>query len=218
MSKSDTAKSRIPASNGEEVSTPTETAAVSSPFSCKPEDLWIDPNKIHGSAGTKKIITTILLRKPNKHEFFRVHGGGEFWKPMALIELERELYVVHPSMEIHLDPTDIYYVFLCLAISKSGLLFFWPVKISRDERRNSWNDSALDIAKQAVTTWVKIRSRQEDGKGSGYYEADAPIADFGEPAWPDLSLTQLYDIAFKGDRIINRMDHLVIQKLSGQVK
>jgi hypothetical protein len=183
----------------------------------QPEDLWIDLSKVHAAAAVNRPITTIPIRRPNKHEFFRTNPEEKFWRPVAFVEFERSLYLVHPATVRHLDNGDIFYAIFCLAISKSGELFFWPLKESKGSP-NMWNESALKIAKIAIDKWVKIRSRQEDGKGSGYYEAEIPIADFGEPVWPDLTLKQLYDIALKGDRIIDRIDHLVIQKLKGQVK
>jgi hypothetical protein len=147
-----------------------------------------------------------------------VRAGEDYWRPVAFVELERDLYLVHPLMVPHLDPDDLFYAYLCLAVSKSGIVFFWPVKVPSKERRNAWNESALVVAKQAVDNWVKMRSRQEDGKGAGFYEAEIPIANFGDPVWPELSLKALYDITFKGDRIINRIDHPAILKLTGQVK
>jgi hypothetical protein len=214
MNEENITQSRIPASNSQE---PIENTSSDSLNPYQPEDLWIDPAKIHAAGAVNRPITTIPIRKPNKHEFVRTHRGEEYWRPVALIEYERMLYVVHPSMIPHLDEGDIFYALLSLAISKSGQLFFWPLKISKG-KSNMWNDSGLEIAKMGTDKWVKIRSRQEDGKGGGYYEAEIPIASFGEPTWPDLTLKQLYDIAFKGDRIVDRVDHLVIQKLTGQIK
>jgi hypothetical protein len=214
MNEENIIQSRIPSSDGQG---PTENTSSDSLNPYQPEDLWIDPAKIHGAGAVSRPITNVPIRKPNRHEFFRTHPGEEYWRPVAFIELERILYVVHPFMIPHLDEGDIFYAFLCLAISKSGQLFFWPLKISKG-KSNAWNDSSLEIAKMGTGKWVKIRSRLEDGKGGGYYEVDVPLADFGEPTWPDLTLKQLYDIAFKGDRIVDRVDHLVIQKLTGQIK
>ena len=196
---------------------PAEDKSSDSLNPYQPEDLWIDLSKVHAAAAVNRPITTIPIRKPNKHEFFRTHPDEKFWRPVAFVEMERALYLVHPDMVRHLDDGDIFYATFCLAISKSRELFFWPLKESKG-RPNMWNESALKIARMAIDNWVKIRSRQEDGKGSDYYESEIPIADFGKPVWPDLTLKQLYDIALKGDRIIDRIDHLVIQKLTGQVK
>jgi len=215
MNEENIIQSPIPVSNGQE---PTENTSSNCLNPYRPEDLWIDPSKIHAAGAVNRPLTTIPIRKPNKHEFFRTHPGEEYWRLVAFVEFERVLYLVHPSMVRHLDEGDIFYAKFCLAISKSRELFFWPIKESAQGRNNMWNDSAFDIAKMAIGKWVKIRSRQEDGKGGGYYEAEIPIIEFGEPVWPDLTQKQLYDIALKGDRIIDRVDHLVIQKLTGQVK
>jgi hypothetical protein len=215
MNEENIVQSCISASNGEE---PIEKKSPDSLNPYQPEDLWIDLDKIHAAGAVNRPLTTIPIRKPNKHEFFRANPNEDHWRPVALIEMERVLYLVHPSMIKHLDEDDIFYAILCPAISKSGELFFWPLKVSNKGRGNMWNDSALQIAKMAISNWVKIRSRQEDGKGGGYYQPEIPIASFGEPSFPNLTLKQLYDIAFKGDRIIDRVDHLVIQKLTGQVK
>jgi hypothetical protein len=214
-----TEETATPSNNGEanrvtdKLETPTDGL---NPY--RPEDLWIDLDKIHSGGAVKRLITTVPIRKPNKHEFFRVRAGQEFWKPVAMIELEREQYLIHPSMVPHMDPDDFYRAYLCSAISKSGILFFWPVKLPKDGRTNAWNESALVVAKQAIDSWAKLRSRQEDGRGGGFYEAEIPLANFGEPLWPELSLHELFSIAFKGDRIIDRVDHMVIQKLTGQIK
>ena len=211
-----TSRSRIDISNNSEEPIEKKSSDSLNPY--QPEDLWIDLDKVHAAGAVKRRLTTIPIRPPNKHEFFRTRQGEEYWRPVAFIEMERVLYAVRPDMVRHLDEGDIFYALLCLAISKSGELFFWPLKTSNKGRANMWNDSALEIAKMAITKWVKIRSRQEDGKGGGFYQPEIPIADFGEPTWPDLNLKELYDIAFKGDRIIDRFDHLVIQKLTGKVK
>jgi len=214
----DITKTRIPASNGDEPNTSAEAAASDSLTPYQPEDLWINPSVIHGGGAVKKILTTVPIRRPNKHEFFRVRAGEEYWRPVAFLELGRDLFLVHPQVAQHLDPDDFFYAYLCLAISKSGLPFFWPVKVPSAERRNNWNESALAVAKLAVDRWIKLRSRQEDGRGGGFYEGEEPIFNFKDPVWPNLTLKELYDIAFKGGRIIDRMDHEAIQKLTGQVQ
>jgi hypothetical protein len=214
MNEENIIQSPIPVSNGQE---PTENTSSESLNPYQPEDLWIDLSKLHAAGKVNRPLTTIPIRKPNKHEFFRTNPDEAYWKAVAFIEMERILYLVHPKMIVHLDADDIFYAYLCLAISKSGELFFWPLKTNTG-RANMWNESALGIAKMGTNSWVKIRSRLEDGKAGGYYEAEIPIKSSGDPTWPNLSRKQLYDIAFKGDRIVDRIDHLVIQKLTGQVK
>src|ERR1700757_5538008 len=124
MNKDDmpTQENRVFANNGEEPIKAAGHPAADPLNPYQPQNLWIDPSKIHASGAVKKILTTVPIRKPNKQEFFRVHPGEDYWRPVALLELDRYLYLVHPNMVPHLDPTDFYYAYLCLAISKGGTL------------------------------------------------------------------------------------------------
>jgi hypothetical protein len=218
MRKSNTCETQNLTNNGEEPDRLVEAAASDPLNPYQPQDLWIDPSKIHSGAAVKKILTTIPIRKPNKQEFFRVHSGEEYWKPVAILELDRVVHLVHSNIIPYLDLDDFYYAYLCLAISKSGIVFFWAVKVPSNERRNTWTESALAVAKLAIGRWIKLRSRQEDGRGGGFYEAEEPLATFPDPIWPKLTLKEHYDIAFKGGRIIDRVDHEAIRKITGQIK
>src|SRR5215475_11543464 len=86
-----------------------EDASSDFPNSWKPEDLWINPSKVYAAGSVNRPIITIPIRPPNKHEFFRTHPGEGYWHSVALIEMERILYVVHPDMIKHLDEDDIFY-------------------------------------------------------------------------------------------------------------
>src|SRR5262245_49089822 len=126
MSNKSTSKIRVPASNGDEVPQSAEPTVSDTLNPYQPKDLWINPSVIHSGAAVKKILTTIPIRKPNKHEFFRVRAGEEYWQPVAFLELGRDVFLIHPRVVPHLDPDDFFYAYLCLAISRSGFLFFWP--------------------------------------------------------------------------------------------
>jgi hypothetical protein len=212
-------EAKVPASNGEEISKLSETFPRTDPLSpYKPEEMWIDPELIHKEGAVKKLLTTIPLRKPNKHEFFRVHPGAEYWKAMAFIELSQgDIYQVMPNIVPHLDPADFFFAYLCLAITRQATLFFWPLRISAGERRNQWNESALIVAKTAIDSWTKMKSRREEGRGGGYYEGEIALGNFPEPIWPTMTQQELYNIAFKGGRIIDQFEHPALQKLSGAI-
>jgi hypothetical protein len=179
----------------------------------QPEEFWVDLNKVHAAGAVRRRITAIRVGRPPKHAFFRTHPAAEYWKSVNLVEYERETYLLHPRMVAHLDEADYYQAILTLGITRSGALFFWPLKLSSENRSNEWNDSALNIAKRATTTWLKLRSRPADG----FYDADEPLVQFDDPVWPDKTPKQLYDIGFRG-RIIDSLDHLIVQKLFGQIK
>ena len=48
----------------------------------------------------------------------------------------------------------------------------------------------------------------------GAYEIFAAEQHLSEPEWPELSMNELLEIAFK-NKIINRPDHLVLLQLRG---
>ena len=100
----------------------------------------------------------------------------------------------------HLDPDDFFYASLCLAISKSGEFFFWPLKISDKGRSNMWNESALEIAKKPPKAGSKFDPGRRTAKAAGITKRKSrqPIR---RSDWPKKELKELYDIAFKGDRI-----------------
>src|SRR6516162_6208537 len=60
----------------------------------QPENLRIDLDLLN-EGGTKKLLTTVPVRKPNKQDFIRVHPDPKYRETLALIELQddRETYI-----------------------------------------------------------------------------------------------------------------------------
>jgi hypothetical protein len=56
--------------------------------------------------------------------------------------------------------------------------------------------------------------RQEDLGAYGMFKARG---DLGEPEWPDKSLSELLRLAFKGDRLIDSLNHPVLRELAGEM-
>ena len=50
----------------------------------------------------------------------------------------------------------------------------------------------------------------------GAYEVFEATGDLPEPEWPDLPFPEILKIAFR-DRIVDRADHPLVQRLRGQV-
>jgi hypothetical protein len=52
------------------------------------------------SVGTKKLLTTVPVRKPGKQEFVRVHTESEYRGAFAILELkeDREYYLLMPDI------------------------------------------------------------------------------------------------------------------------
>jgi hypothetical protein len=80
------------------------------------------------SAGVRKLLTTIPVRKPNPQDFIRVNSAPEYRAALAIIELkdDREIYLVPPSIAIDL-PGEYAMTTIYVAINRQGVTFLWPV-------------------------------------------------------------------------------------------
>src|SRR3989442_780938 len=56
------------------------------------------------SAGVKKLLTEVPVRKPNPQDFFRVHPSPEYRADLLMVNLkdDREFYVVRPELAAEL--------------------------------------------------------------------------------------------------------------------
>src|SRR5262245_41533325 len=81
-------------SGSEDPSTPTEAP---DPFDLEALTLTQD---FMETAGAKKLLITVPVRKPNRQEFVRVHPLTDFRRQLALLKWEddREYFVVTPAI------------------------------------------------------------------------------------------------------------------------
>ena len=134
--------------------------------------------------------------------------------PAAIIEVkeDREVYLVTPNMAQAL-PGEFSTVTLYLAINRQGVPFLWPVKLpSPDGKHNEWHRSAAEAAERAMGKWVRVTSSMS----LGAYEISEASGDHPDPVWPDYSFEEILRIAFR-DRIVDRPDHTLVQRLRGVV-
>jgi len=165
------------------------------------------------TAGVKRLITTVPVRKPGKQDYVRVHPGTEYRADVALLELrdDREIYLLTPAMAKEL-PGEFFMATLYTTINRQNVVFLWPVKLpSPDGRQLDWHRSAAQAAELAKTKWIRVRSNMS----LGAYEIDFAGMTHSDPTWPeDITFQGLLEIAFR-DRFINRLDHPVVQRLRG---
>jgi hypothetical protein len=177
-----------------------------------PASLRLDQNFAE-TVGVKKLLTTVPVRKPNRQDFVRVHPDmGYRLTPAAIIELkeDHEVYLVTPQMTIEL-PGEFTAATLFTTINRQGILHLWHVKLpGPDGKHNGWHRSAAEAAELAMHKWVRITASMS----LGAYEVYEAIGDLPEPSWPDLPFEKILEIAFR-DRIIDRPDHPVVQRLRG---
>ncbi|MGO9783409.1 MAG: hypothetical protein ACLPQY_27150 [Streptosporangiaceae bacterium] len=166
---------------------------------------------------TEKVLTTVPVRKPKKDEFFRVHPDDAYMSDFLMVEredgMDREFYIVAPACAEPVMDTA-YRVRIFTWISKRGDVFLWPQKLPIDgSSGRAWSASALRIADEAKNIWCRMYG----DRALGAYVHVIARGNLEEPKWPDKSFGTLLQIAFPGDRIINRPDHPYIRELNGEL-
>jgi hypothetical protein len=176
------------------------------------------PPSFEQTAGIKKMITTVPVRKPHRQEWLRVHPGEDYRGAFATINLKQdgEHYIVVPAM-IESLRSEITLITIYTAINKAGVVFLWPVPRPSSEGRgggDTWHRSAHEAAAAAMKRLTRVTSNRD----LGAYEfafTDNPIPD-NDPVWPDLSFDELLRIGFeKVGRYVKDYEHPVIKMLRG---
>lgn len=171
------------------------------------------PQNFGETLGVKRVLTRVPVRKPIKSEFFRVRAdeGWRFQTMILELKEESETYVVAP------EAWDVVFellrpAMLHLAIDRRNNVFLIPVPLpDQDGRRNPWHQSLAEVVATAETQWV----RSVANKAVGGYDMLVAEAALSEPEWPDTSLDELIEIAFRG-RIIQSPDHPLVAQLLGR--
>lgn len=165
------------------------------------------------SVGVKKLHTIIPVRKPNRQDFVRTHPDDAYKLETFVLEFkeEGETYIVDPALWDELA-NELKPVALFTTINRQGVLFLWAVPLPRDSRANAWHLSALDAAMRARTQWVRVSANMS----LGAYEVHVAVADIPEPNWPELSMQEIVQTAFR-ERFIRSPDHPALKKLRGEV-
>ena len=168
------------------------------------------------ATAVKKVITTVAVRKPHKHEFIRVRSGCD-WRIQTgcFTDKEvRETYMVGRDLWSVL-PEEVTPTLLVTCVSRtSEIPFLWPLTLpAADGRPNRWHESAIDAAREAENHWVRVTADMS----AGCYVPHVATGDLPEPTWVDYSFQELLRLAFKKDRLIDSIDHVVLKRLRGEV-
>jgi hypothetical protein len=195
--------------------TNSEFKVIDAAVSDDPYDLVrlrIDPEKLE-TAGARKLLTSVPVRKPGEQDFIRVRPELDYRETLALVELseDRETFIVDLGTVPELQG-ECFFATLFTAVSRTGVVFLWPVKVpSTDSRASEWHTSAATAAQHAMRTWVRIRANMS----LGAYEISEATGNIPNPVWPEHSFDALIRIAFK-DRIIRDLNHPVVKRLRGE--
>ena len=165
-------------------------------------------------ADVKPILATVPVRKPGRQDYIRVHAAEDYLLTTALLELkeERETYLVAPALRHELFG-ELIPVTIFTAINRQGVVFLWPCRLPDETgRSNPWHESALEAAERAKSKWTRIAADMSLG-AYRIWEASDQLP---EPEWPEQSLRDLLEIAFKG-RYISTIDHAILKRLRGEI-
>jgi hypothetical protein len=168
------------------------------------------------TAGVKKLITTIPVRKPSRESFVRTHPDRAYRLQTGIIELkeDKEIYLVDPCLWPALAGEGTFSPrLLVTTITRQGTLSIWPIRLpGPDNRLDDWSRSAAVAADAAQTQWVRVASNMN----LGAYEIHVATGISVEPDFPDLPMKEILRIAFK-NKYIDSFDHPVLRKLRGEV-
>ena len=188
----------------------TEQQASPDPFN--PTNLRLSQSFVE-TAGVKKLLTTVPVRKPSPQDFVRVHPDPAYRENFPIFELkdEREEYIVVAELVPALVGEFVTKT-LFTAINRQGTVFFWPVRLPSPDGKNlDWWRSSREAAELAMKSWIRVRANMNLG-AYDIFQAESVISD---PEWPQLGFWELIKIAFR-DHLVDRIDHPVIKRLRGQ--
>ncbi|MCS3924108.1 hypothetical protein [Methanosalsum natronophilum] len=183
------------------------------------EDIKLDASFDQNFA-TKKIITKIPVRKPNKTEFFQIRDDPDWQIDTLLVDLndgDDEKYLVLPEFAPELEALGLLKkvrIYTAITYSTNILLISEVALPDADGKHNEYNRSRLEAYEIAKTKWIKIVAN----RSIGTYERHEPLAKLDEPIWPEEPKTfnDALNLAFK-DKLIDSSDHPVLKKLRGEV-
>lgn len=171
----------------------------------------------HVLSASNEQLTRISTNKPRKEVYFRTHT--DYFHDLVVLEveegMERKSYPVTADVfnAMSEEPTFKSKRYFLYA-TQGGSYGLWGVSLPMDNSGdiNSWSESALAVIERAKSEWVRHYAKRGD---SGYRLIPAS-KNLGDPVWPPESWEELLELAFK-DKIINDLNHPVLQKLRGEL-
>jgi hypothetical protein len=117
------------------------------------------------TAGVKKLLTTVPVRRPYAQDFVRVHPEPEFRRNFLMVDLkdDREEFLVRPEIAPELVGETIMKT-LFTAINRQSVVFLWPVTIPPpDGKQLEWWRSLREAAERSMTKWTRVKANMSLG-------------------------------------------------------
>lgn len=164
--------------------------------------------------GVKKLLTNVPVGKPKKPQFFRTHADKDMAFAAMLLEQKetRETYLILPDVAQGVSEL-VRPMQLHAAIDRQGNVFLIPVPLPDEAgSRNQWHESLAQAVELAKVAWLRIAANLPLG-AYDVYKAEGTLP---EPEWPEYSIDEIVQVAFRG-KIITNFEHPVIQTLLGKI-
>jgi hypothetical protein len=161
----------------------------------------------------RRVLVSVLVRKPHRQEFFRTHPDPEMTLQTAILEFkqDRQSFIIAPELAPYL-PGEAVAKLLIPTLTNHGSLCLWPIRLPDEQGRlDEWNAVAIEAAERAKTKWVRLMANM----GAGTYDVLEARGQFPDPVWPVVTLEKLLELAFK-DRVIEDLGHPVLKRLRGE--
>ena len=100
---------------------------------------------------------------------------------------------------------------LVVGVDRQRIVFVWPLRLSEEERAMKWHLLAMEAASHAEVQSTRIQANIS----LGAYDIHTAEGITDEPKWPELSMNEIFDIAFKR-KVIKSLDDFVPRQLLGK--
>ena len=148
----------------------------------------------------------VTVRQPHKEAFVRVHPDVEYHAhnlPTVKDSRTRQIYLIDPELEIAVPlQGTITYLNLATAITREGHVFLWSYANVIGAEANFERNAQY----RAMRTWLRVRRSNPSSEG----RLEKLLIAQEEPLWPELTLSQLLELAFKG-RVIDSRSHALLR-------
>lgn len=167
--------------------------------------VWTDPSRVP------------IYTRPEVNTWVRTRPDDEYHEYTDIIDLlvatnasnssdRNPIYAVTedvlPELERWLKPHRV----MVGRTYHDKVLFLWARALSTGG--NTWTDSVIVAMDEALTDWISL----ETDHSLGEYKRHHGSPNWEEPKWPDQTLEDVINLAFR-DRTINSLDHPVAKRL-----
>ena len=197
------------------------TASKSTPTAARSKgtlnpDEFVSQSVAVAAAGKPKAGNVGLVDPKSARTFFRVRPGEE-WHRFGIDVLfyggsdVTRAVLIHPEFQLPAEYDEFVRsanLFLVHDHKSATNFYVFP------DSSNSWHVSRYEIAVEAETVWVKMRS---DRANNQYVPVFPPMKSelyVTEPKWPDATFAELFTMAFS-DKLITSVDDPILKSLSG---